>query len=72
MLNSKIKNLKSLKEVFFFNNNFIVQPYDKEFTYGDLDDFPIFTISKNIYGIQFHPELSRGLGTNFFKYIIER
>ncbi len=68
----KNKEFKKFEGSFFFNNNFIVQPYDKEFTYGDLDDFPIFTISKNIYGIQFHPELSRGLGTNFFKYIIER
>ena len=56
----------------FFNNNFIVQPYNKNFTYGNLDDFPVFTIRKNIYGIQFHPELSRSLGSNFLKYIIER
>jgi len=66
------KEFKKFEGSFFFNNNFIVQPSNKEFIYGNLDDFPIFTISKNIYGIQFHPELSRGLGSNFLKYIIER
>jgi glutamine amidotransferase len=66
------KEFKKFEGSFFFNNNFIVQPSNKEFIYGNLDDFPIFIISKNIYGIQFHPELSRGLGSNFLKYIIER
>ena len=30
-----------------------------------------FFTKKKIYGIQFHPELSRNLGSNFFKNIYE-
>lgn len=56
---------------YFFNNNFIINPVKKEYIYGYLDYMPVFIIKEKIYGIQFHPELSRNLGFAFFRKIFE-
>lgn len=56
---------------YFYNNNFVIDPIKKDLIHGYLDDLPVFIIKNNIYGIQFHPELSKNLGFKFFKNIIE-
>jgi len=65
------KEYEKLNGCYFFNNSFIVNPIKKEVIDGYLDKLPVFLYEKKIYGIQFHPELSRNLGSNFFKYIYE-
>lgn len=65
------KEYKKLSGCYFFNNGFVVSPIKKDLIYGYLDNLPIFIQKKKIYGIQFHPELSRKLGTNFFKNIMK-
>lgn len=56
---------------YFYNNNFVIDPIKKDLIHGYLDDLPVFIIKNKIYGIQFHPELSKNLGFKFFKNIIE-
>ncbi len=68
-MNEKRNN--KLNGCYFFNNNFIVEPTKNDVIQGYLDSLPVYIVEEKIYGIQFHPELSRNLGTNFFKYIHE-
>ena len=56
---------------YFYNNNFVIDPIKKDLIHGYLDDLPVFIIKNKIFGIQFHPELSKNLGFKFFKNIIE-
>lgn len=65
------KKYEKLNGCYFFNNSFVVNPIKKEVIDGYLDKLPVFIYEKKIYGIQFHPELSRNLGCNFFKNIYE-
>ena len=68
---NKIKKYEKLNGSYFFNNSFIVNPIKKDEIDGYLDKLPVFIYKKKIYGIQFHPELSRNLGSNFFKNIYD-
>lgn len=65
------KEYKKLSGCYFFNNGFVVKPIKKDLIDGYLDKLPVFLYEKKIYGIQFHPELSRKLGSNFFKNIMK-
>ena len=65
------KKYENLNGCYFFNNNFVIDPVKKSIISGYLDNLPVFINEKNIYGIQFHPELSRNIGNYFFKKILE-
>ena len=65
------KKYENLNGCYFFNNNFVIDPVKRSIISGYLDNLPVFINEKNIYGIQFHPELSRNIGNYFFKKILE-
>ena len=69
---SNKKKYEILEGSYFFNNNFIVDPTDRKIIQGNLDNSPVFIVKKKIYGIQFHPELSRNIGSFFFKNICQQ
>ena len=67
------KNL-SKKEVFYFANSYFVDLYDKKIetstcSYGI--NFTASIKSKNLVGIQFHPEKSQVSGLLIYKNFIE-
>ena len=65
------KKYENLNGCYFFNKNFVIDPVKRSIISGYLDNLPVFINEKNIYGIQFHPELSRNIGNYFFKKILE-
>ena len=69
---SNKKKYEILEGSYFFNNSFIVDPIDRKIIQGNLDNLPVFIVKKKIYGIQFHPELSRNIGSFFFENIYQQ
>ena len=55
---------------FFFNNNYMINPVNKDLIIGKSNKIPSFVIKDNFYGFQFHPEKSGKRGIQLLKKIL--
>jgi len=67
----KFKNENINSRGFFFNNGFMVDPVEKEFIQGEIENIiPAYVVKDNICGFQFHPEKSSFHGLDLLKNVI--